>query len=144
MKNFNLNKNLFQKPVREVEKEPEVEVNNVANGMGQYQLMLNQQEKPQKTRLNLAYGNRNPIVNPDKNYNPDVTIIGLKEDKSLRNFHRAKVGMKEPLKTSQRFLARKRRSLKKQKKKAISGDLDQMNSGVSTFCSEGEVGCNLI
>lgn len=155
MTQFDPQAQVFQKPVKEEKKQhPEIELNHVVKSVGQYNKMLKQQEKPQNYNSNWQNDydydyDGNQVVRPSEaNYNHDVTIIGLKEDKSLANFHKAKVGMTEPLKTSKRYHARKRRSLHKQQKEqaSIDQDLDQMNKGVNTFCSggEGEVGCVLI
>lgn len=131
----------FRQPSPEMNIQQEIETNRIAKSVNNQKKNILMQEKPVMTKRNnarkLKLMNGNEVVKPSEQaYNPDVTIIDLKEDKSLINFHRAKVGMKEPLKTSKRFLARKRKSMLKQKKKKVTEqEIDEMKTGVSTFCS---------
>lgn len=133
----------------------EMNTNKVGETVGDYQNMIKTQEKPTTYPGESKKGNKKNFEKKvvklkDPNYNPDVTIIDLKEDKSLANFHKAKIGMTEPLKTSKRFLARKERSERKNAnnpKGMMKGeDLDQMTGGVNTFCSggSGDISCALI
>lgn len=131
----------IRKPSPELDIHKEIETMQIAKSVKKQNRNILMQEKPVMAKRNVGRKiklmDRNEVVKPKEHaYNPDVTIIDLKEDKSLINFHRAKVGMKEPLKTSKRFLAKKRRSMLKQKKKKVTEEeIDEMKSGVSTYCS---------